>query len=447
MRRETCRNFKGKNILVVGLGSSGTAAVRFFLRKGAKVSVTDQRPLEELPSETRSLVSGFSGHFGDHPPEIFAGRDLLLVSPGVPLNLPGLQWARKKRIPIVGEFGLAASLLRRPVVAVTGTNGKSTTVTLIFRMLKESGFRVSLAGNIGKPLLEIVMENRREDWVVTEVSSYQLETALKFHPRAAVLLNITEDHLDRYRSFQDYARAKLRIFREQGPRDLVVYNKDDPVVCRGVRTARSKKCGFSLSKKAAVSCPEKTIFYDGEAYPLSRTRLVGLHNVQNIMAAVAVSRFAGARPSSVQKVIETFEGLPHRIEFVREKEGVVYYDDSKGTNVDAAVQSLSGFSDGRVILIAGGRDKGGSYEPLRRMAEKKVKLLIAIGEARERIALALQGATDIVKAEKLEEAVTAAGRRAVSGDVVLLSPACSSFDQFRDYKERGDRFQALVKEL
>lgn len=404
--------FRNKKILVVGFGASGQAATRFFLAEGAHVDVTDKKT-------------------DGHPLQIFEGRDLIVVSPGVPLDLPGLLLARRRRIPILGEFGLASELLKFPMIAVTGTNGKSTTVTLISRILEKAGMKTALAGNIGKPLLEVVMEGKKMDWVVAEVSSYQLETVRKFRPKIGVILNITEDHLDRYASFREYARAKFRIFKEQGARDVLIYNEADPILKKGVRRARSRKIGFQ-------GC---------ELPPLNRVKLVGLHNLENMKAAVAVANVIGVPPASVQKTLEGFEGLPHRTEFVREREGVRYYDDSKGTNVDAVVKSLAGFPDGRVILIAGGRDKGGSYEPLRAMAARKAKLLIVIGEARAKIAAEMNGSTRIEQTEGLGEAVPLAARSAAAGDVVLLSPACSSFDQFRDYKERGDLFQKLVRGL
>lgn len=422
--------------MVVGFGISGQAAARFFLKAGAHVAVTDAG----WPGAP--VDPAIECHFGGHPPDIFRHRDLICLSPGVPGaglpgDLPGLKLAKGLRIPITGEFGLAAEWVDRhwktPMIAVTGTNGKSTTVTLIARMLEAAGKRVALAGNIGKPLMDVVMENKKPDWVVAEVSSYQLETVGRFRPfrpKISVLLNITEDHLDRYASFRDYARAKLRIFKEQGPRDWLLYNEEDPVVRIGIRNARAKKISFLK-----------------EEYPLSRAKLIGGHNRQNMMAAIATARIAGVPPRIIQKTLEAFEGLPHRTEFVREVGGVRYYDDSKGTNVDAVVKTLAGFPDRRVILIAGGRDKGGSYRPLKLMAARKVNLAVLIGEARDKIGQALGRSVETIKVERLEEAVPLAASRAASGDIVLLSPACSSFDQFRDYKERGEVFQGLVRDL
>lgn len=422
-------NLKGKNILVVGFGISGQAAARFLAGHGARVAVTDsgKAPETPLPPDLR----GLEYHFGGHPSEIFEGRDLVVVSPGVPLNLPGLTRARSLKIPIIGEFGLAATLLKAPLIAVTGTNGKSTTVTLIDEMLRASGLRSALGGNIGTPLMEIVEEKKKFDWVVAEVSSYQLEALLPpFRPRISVVLNVTEDHLDRYPSIKEYAQAKFRIFRDQTSRDTLVYNGRDPIVARGVRGAKPRKVDF-----------------ESETYPLDRMKLVGFHNQENMKAAITVAKVAGVSTKAIQKTIETFVGLPHRTEFVRTRLGVSYFDDSKGTNVDAAVKSLAGFPDRTVVLIAGGRDKGGSYETLKKAAAKKAKAVIVLGEARRRLAEALRSVADVSVVKDLEEAVPLAASKAKAGDVVLLSPACSSFDQFKDYKERGETFQRLVKEL
>ncbi len=421
-------NLRNKNILIIGFGISGQAAARFLMHRGARISVADscEIALKTLPPDFR----GLKFHHG-HPPEIFERRDLIVVSPGVPSDLPGLVLAKRRRIPVVGEFGLAARLLKWPLIAVTGTNGKSTTVTLIHKMLKAGGMDAALAGNIGTPLMEIVEERKKFDWVVAEVSSYQLETLLPpFRPKVSAILNITEDHRDRYPGFHEYALAKFRIFKDQGPKDTLIYNAADPVVTQGVRRAKVRKIDFQ-----------------SETHSLDGMKLAGIHNQENMKAAIAVARTAGASPQAIQKILETFEGLPHRTEFVRTRLGVSYFDDSKGTNVDAAVKSLAGFPDRRVVLIAGGRDKGGSYETLKKAAAKKAKAVIVLGEARRRLAEALRSVADVSVVKDLEEAVPLAASKAKAGDVVLLSPACSSFDQFKDYKERGETFQRLVRDL
>lgn len=439
---------KGKNVLVVGLGRSGLAATRFLADRGARVAVTDQRPEAEL---ALTGLGGLEQHWGGHRPEIFERRDLIVVSPGVPTHLPGLERARRKRIPILGEMGLAALFLEVPMVAVTGTNGKSTTVTLLAAMLQEGGQKVALGGNIGTPLTERIMEKKRYDRVVVEVSSFQLETVWTFRPEVAVVLNITPDHLDRYADFKDYARAKMRILKDQTARDWVVYNRDDPVLIPYLRRARAKKFPFSLQRL------DQGVFVSGgrivrrgrefEDYPLDKVKLVGLHNVQNMMAAIGAARTCGVAPEAIRKGLAAFEGLPHRMQLIREHGGVRYYDDSKGTNVDAVAKSLAGFADRQVILIAGGRNKGMDFRSIRPAVEKKAKLLLLIGEAAAAMAEALQGCTEIRQAGTLQAAVQAAAAAARRGDVVLLSPACASFDQFEDYKERGEKFSEEVRGL
>ncbi len=443
---------KGKNVLVVGLGESGKAAVRFLISRGAHVAVTDQKGEENLAD----ALSEFRGiplecHLGDQSAKVFEGRDLVCVSPGVPGDLPGLLWARKRRIPVIGEMGLAVRYLQAPMLAVTGTNGKSTTATLIAHLLKEGGEKVALAGNIGKPLLDLVGQRYR--FLVVEVSSFQLETVTVFHPRISVILNVTEDHLDRYRRFRDYLQAKMRILKDQTYRDFVVYNADDARILPFVRRSSPRKIPFSIDS----TLKQGLFFASGrivrrwknefEDYPLKKARLTGWHNIQNMMAAIGAVRAVGLDPDRVQQGLESFEGLPHRMELVAEKNGVRFYDDSKGTNVDAVVKSLRGFEDQKVLLIAGGRHKGGSYLPMREAVSQKVKRLFTIGEAAPRIARELKGATEIREALTLDAAVQGAAEAARPGDVVLLSPACSSFDQFRDYKERGERFQQLVGDL
>src|SRR3989338_2037295 len=387
-------NFKGKDILIVGFGVSGQAAARFLLGRGARVAATDLRPRETMGTFPPDLAR-LEGFWGGHSEEIFKNRDLIVVSPGVPMDLAGFKAAKRRGIPIVGEFGLAAALLKSPLIGVTGPNGKTTPVRRMEGMLRSAGKKVALGGNIGTPLMEIVEERKKFDWVVAEVSSYQLETCAKvFRPKIAVILNVTEDHLDRYPSFEAYAKAKFRIFKDQGPRDTLIYNATDPVIAKGVRRSKARKIDFQR-----------------ETHSLDGMKLVGLHNQENMKAAIVVARVAGASPQAIQKTLETFEGLPHRTQLVRTRAGVTYYDDSKGTNVDAVVKSLIGFPDGRVILIVGGRDKGGSYEPLREAARKKAKLVIAIGEARGQIARAMEGATEVAMVGALQEAVCPTARR------------------------------------
>ncbi len=440
---------KGKKILVVGYGVSGEALVRFLLEEKAIVSLNDQVE-KALPAAWAKLVKA---HWGNLTAETVAGQDLIVISPGVPTRHPALETARKKKTTILGEMGLACLYLKAPLIAVTGTNGKSTVATLLYELLKKEGFRTDLAGNIGKPLIEVVREGKKLDWVVVEVSSYQLETMATFRPRISLILNITEDHLDRYASLQEYAQAKFRVFEEQKGTDTVIYNDEDALARKGVQKAKAKKVSFSVrkSKGVAVWCDRPdahgTIFYGKEKYPLVKASLRGVHNVENMMASIVAAREAGCSIKTILKVLECFVGLPHRVQFVKKVNDVPYFDDSKATNVDAVVRALEGFDDGQVFLIAGGRDKEGSYEPLAKISRKKAKAVIVIGEAKDKIANALSGYTVVLKSDTLRDAVALAHQRATSGDVVLLSPACSSFDQFKDYKDRGDTFQRIVRSL
>lgn len=442
---------KGKNVLVVGLGRSGEAAVRFLLSQGARVAATDQKREQEMTAFLQKPeASQIELHLGKTSHEIFEKRDLICLSPGVPLTHPGLVRARRKKVPILGEMGLAALYLARPLVAVTGTNGKSTTSTLIAFLLKSAGQSVALAGNIGTPLLEVVMEGKRYDRIVVEVSSFQLETVQKFRPEITVLLNVTEDHLDRYPSFKDYVRAKMRILRDQTSRDWVVYNQDDPTLLPYLRKSRARKVPFSRTRHPAeglfyhsggVARRWKTVFED---YPLEKVPLTGLHNVENIMASIGAARLCEVSPESIRKSLIAFEGLPHRMQLVRELRGVRYYDDSKGTNVDAVLKSIAGFGDRKVLLIAGGRDKKSHFSRLRSVVSQKVKKLLLIGEASHKIAEALKGSAEIEEVGTLQAAIEKAAQIARSGDAVVLSPACASFDQFKNYEDRGDQFKEFV---
>ncbi len=436
---------KGKKILVVGYGVSGESVVRFLLDQKAQVCVYD-REEKSIPQNILKSIQTFWGALTE---ELTTQCDVIVISPGVPTNHPAIEAAQKKKIPVLGEFGLACLFLKTPMIAVTGTNGKSTVVTLLFEIFKKDGFRVDLAGNIGKPLIDVVREGKKLDWVVVEVSSYQLETVQEFHPKISIILNITEDHLDRYPSIQEYAQAKFRIFSEQKSSDTFIYNQEDVLTKKAANKVKCKKVIFSAFKTKGVDVwtDGLCIYWKKEKYPLAKVTLKGVHNIENMMSCIVAGRVGGCSQKNIQKVLEDFAGLPHRVQFVRTVDGVGYYDDSKATNVDAVVRALEGFGDGKVVLIAGGRDKEGSYEPLARMSRKKVKVVILIGEAKEKMANALFGYTTVLKRDNLSEAISLARQRSVAGDIVLLSPACSSFDQFKDYKDRGDTFKKLVRAL
>ena len=360
-----------------------------------------------------------------------------------------LKEGSRRGIKILSEIEFACRFLRAPLIAITGTNGKSTTTTLVGEMLKASSAKVFVGGNIGTPLIGFVGGDW--EWGVVEVSSFQLEWIEEFRPRISVLLNLTEDHLDRYPNFRAYCQAKQRIFEAQDANDIAILSRDDRLVWEMRKRIRARVVSFGFSEvdDGVFVAAREMIWRDGsreEKFPLSRVKIQGVHNVENMMAAIAAAKSAGVSASLIQKVLEEFPGLEHRLEFVREKDGVRYYNDSKGTNVGAVVKSLASFSD-PVILLAGGVDKGGDYGILRQEIRQKVRRLVLFGEAQEIIARALGDLTETVIVENLEAAVGDAFAHARAGEVVLLSPACSSFDMFRNYAERGQVFKSLVQAL
>jgi UDP-N-acetylmuramoylalanine--D-glutamate ligase len=377
---------------------------------------------------------------------------MVLVSPGIPLDIPALKAAKAQGVPVFGELEVFAALSRTPVVAVTGTNGKTTTTALLNEMLVLSGKKTFLGGNIGRPLMDTLLQGEDLDIVVAEISSFQLDTTSRFSPKVGLLLNITEDHLDRYDDFQAYVHSKASLFRNQGADNPAVINWDDPI-CRSIgqglpgpvyffsRTHSVHPGGYLDHQKAIIHLDS-----DQETYALDGFPLPGVHNQENALAAILGARLMGASPEAVQQALLTFKGFGHRLELVDEIQGIRFYDDSKATNVGAVVKALQGFSR-PVILIAGGRDKGGHYGPLQALIKTRVKALVLIGEAREIMIRQLGGLTRTIEAETLEEAVSLAFQQGQAGDVVLLSPACSSFDMFRDYVQRGDLFQKIVRGL
>lgn len=422
-----------KKVLIVGFGRSGQAAARYCAAQGAQVTVTDNGPstqfAEVLPSFTPLKLQT---HFGAHPEACFIEADLIVVSPGVP-DLPQLTAARAQGTPVVGELELAVQEIKAPIVAITGTNGKSTTTALIGHLLSEGGLRTVVAGNIGTPLLDLLPEARSAQAVVLEVSSYQLETTPSLKPQIAILLNITPDHLDRYGSMDRYVLAKALILRNQGPEDVCIYNSSDPLVMQVMQSCRARKLAFSIEKSPVP-------------YQLSDTTLTGLHNFENMIAATMAAQVMGVSDAAIRQGLKTFQGLPHRLQLVRERHGVKYFDDSKGTNVAAVVKSLAGFSE-PVHLIAGGLGKGSSYQELRQPVRDHVKTLILMGQAAHDMKDELGDLAQTLTVDSMALAVKAASDRARPGEVVLLSPACASFDMFRDYAERGDQFIKCVMEL
>jgi UDP-N-acetylmuramoylalanine--D-glutamate ligase len=440
-----------KRVMVVGLGVSGVAAARFLASRGAKLVMTDRRvdiARDKLPAGTLKL--------GPEDANWIDGVELVVTSPGVPRDSLLLRTATEKRIPVIGEIELASRFLNAPIAAVTGTNGKSTVVVLLGEILKASGRRTFVGGNLGTPLIDAVDGNW--DVAVVEVSSFQLEWIEKFRPRVGVHLNLSDDHFDRYKDLADYGRAKARLFENQDASDYAILNRDDPNVWRLAKSVRSRVIGFGQSRGNGGASiwfddQSRAMVYDfnfGDAprgrISLEGFRLHGRHNISNAMAASAAALALGVEAAAIERALDSFRGLPHRIEVVHENGGVTYVDDSKGTNVGAVVEAIDAIAP-PIILIAGGLDKGGDYVPLRRPLGEKVKLAILNGAARDKMASALEGATQIELVATLKDAVEHAARAARPGDTVLLSPACSSFDQFKDYAERGNVYKELVRAL
>ena len=442
---------QGKKFLLLGLARTGKACARFLVKRGATVSVSDLRSGAELKEEMSELTGLALSYFlGGEDRRALAGVDCVIPSPGVPADNPLLRDAVARRIAVLSEIEIAYRFLPAPLVAITGTNGKSTTTSLVGEMLKAGGKKVFIGGNIGAPLIGFVCGEW--EWGVVEISSFQLEWVEQFRPRIAALLNLSEDHLDRYPDFAAYCQAKERVFAAQRQDDIAILNRDDPLVwaLRGHLTARVVSFGFGEVTDGVYVLNDTIVWRDGssmeEKFPLGGVKIQGVHNVENMMAAIAVAKAVGVCQAAIQRALEQFPGLEHRLEFVRERNGVRFYNDSKGTNVGAVMKSLASFS-APVLLLAGGVDKGGSYDILRDAVKQKVRRLILFGAARQIIANALGDLTETVVVDDLAAAVRDAAGHAQPGDVVLFSPACSSFDMFRNYAERGKAFRSLVQTL
>ncbi len=446
------------NILVVGLGKSGLAVARFAAQKGAAVTVTDLGAAATFAAHVPGLEKmGVRLVLGEHPVDIFKQAALIVVSPGVPHTIGPLGLAREAGTPIMGELEFASRFIHEPVVAVTGTNGKTTTTALLGKMLTRSGKRVFVGGNIGNPLIEYVEKGAGADVVVLEVSSFQLDTASTFRAEVAVLLNISADHLDRYDDFAAYVLSKGRIFGKQTAEDTAVINRMDPEVKKLAATCRSAvKPFFHTGRNGKAAQTGAEIFADrilirkrgGEplVLDLQRAMLTGAHNRENIAAAALAALAAGGTAAGIQAAIDNFRGLAHRLEAVTTINGVLYVDDSKGTNVDAVARALEA-CDRPTILIMGGRDKGGDYTVLKPHLEKTVKQLVVMGEAAAKIESQLGASTPVQSAVDMAQAVQLAAAASGPGDVVLLSPACSSFDMYASYSKRGEDFRKQVSEL
>ena len=449
---------RDRKVLVMGLARSGTGAARLCAELGARVTGTDRRTAEQLGPAAAALGElGVGLVLGEHRDRDFLDADLVVLSPGVPLDQPQVAAARAAGVPVLGELELAASQLACPVFAITGTNGKSTTTTFAGELLRSAGLTTFVGGNLGTPLSEGVRA-RTWDAAVVEVSSFQLETAPTFHPRVAAMLNCTEDHLDRYPSFDAYRAAKEGIFASMGPRDTVVYNAADPVVREMVRELPCQRIAFSIKDPDLPGCRAGgagiLVREDGADWELDLRdfHVPGAHNVENLMAAVLGARALGAGVDAIRRAVPALRGLPHRMEFVRSLDGVDWYNDSKATNVASAAKTLEGAvgpgGATAAVILLGGKDKGGDYGPLVEILRDRARCAVLYGAAADLIEDALLG-QDIAyrRVPDLTAAVAVARDKARPGDAVLLSPACSSYDQFRDFEQRGDTFRALVEAL
>ncbi len=445
-------NLTGKTVLIIGLGRTGESVARCVLAHGGHVRIADSHA---------DAVAGAHTQFGGQPVEIrsddadglLGGVQLVVPSPGVPATHPLLREAVRQRIAVQSEIELAYRLLTCPVVAVTGTNGKSTTTALLGEMVRQSGQETFTGGNLGTPLIDAV--GTACAVAVAEISSFQLEWVKQFRPQIGVFLNLSEDHLDRHGSFEQYGRTKQRLFAQQRRSDWVVMNRDDASVRALSHGLPGRRFSFGWtplvedqSEAAWVEAETLVLRHAGREgrYAIDNIQLRGRHNIANVMAAVSAATLWGVPPAVIQTVLASFTGLPHRLELVAKKNGVAYINDSKGTNIDAVIQSLNSFSE-PVILLAGGMEKGGDYRSLRKVVQTKVKKLILFGQAQRSLCAALGQDTETLLVDALDEAVQAAHRRARAGDIVLLSPACASFDQFRNYAHRGEAFRSYVEAL
>jgi UDP-N-acetylmuramoylalanine--D-glutamate ligase len=446
---------KGKKVLVVGLGKSGLAAALFLRHRGAQVTVSDVRSAEALAKDIPALLDeGIMVETGGHGLLTFRRQDLIVVSPGVPLNTPELAQVKSFGLPVIGELELAARFLKGRTLAITGSNGKTTTTALVGEILQKAGMPTLVGGNIGVPVVELIDQSTDETWSVLEVSSFQLESTERFHPRIAVILNITPDHLDRHGSFENYALAKERIFAAQDESDVVVLNADNARAAQAAVRSVGKVYFFSAEHSVMQGAwvEDGLLVYRAgkdepreEIMPLSGIPLQGAHNVENVLAAVCASRQAGVSREQIRSGVEAFKAVEHRLEFVAQVDGVDFYNDSKATNVDATAKAVASFSSG-IHLILGGKDKDSDYRQLAELLRARVRAIYTIGSAATKIESQLRGVVPILSSETLDNAVNAAASAARPGEVVLLAPACSSFDQFENYEQRGRVFKELVSQ-
>jgi UDP-N-acetylmuramoylalanine--D-glutamate ligase len=452
-------NYQGETVLVVGAGKSGLASSRFLLHRGARVILTDIKSGEALKAEIAPLcdLAATSGELvlelGEHRSESFARCNLVVVSPGIPLSLPYFEISRKAGIPVIAEIELAYRHLKGKVIGITGSNGKTTTTTLVSDLLTGAGMKGHAAGNIGTPLISFAVDSSPEDFFAVELSSFQLEGIERFRPFIGSILNLTPDHMDRYSGIENYIAAKQRLFMNQEETDFAVLNSDDPRTAAMSTATKAQPVLFSrrhMPEHGAFVRDDRVIFRDetGEKdlFPVSAIALKGAHNLENVLAACAMAILAGVPPQSLDASVRRFKGVEHRIEWVSELDGIQYFNDSKATNIDATIKSIEAFS-GNILLILGGRDKAGDFTALRSLVRARVKHIVLIGEAAEKIRKALSGVVDMSEAQSMEEAVSICRNLARRGDTVLLAPACASFDMFQNYEHRGRVFKEAVRRI
>ena len=445
---------RGKKVLIIGAARSGVAAAKFLVDRGAIVALNDQKPLDKWSAEALALKETGVGLLPGEPPSWLLDQlDLVVVSPGVPATIIPIRYAERAGAEIIGEVELAARYLKGRVVGITGSNGKTTTTTLIGELLRNAGLNVQVGGNIGRALISMVETSRDDGWTVAELSSFQLETIKTFRPKIAIVLNVTPNHMDRYETFNDYAAAKHRIFMNQTEDDVAVLNADDPTVSSWESGLRAKVMRFSVGQEL-----ERGVFLQGDELVfrwdegersllrVTEMKLRGLHNVENVAAAIAAGIAAGASIESMRETVKQFNPVEHRLEFVDEIDGVRFYNDSKATSVDATLKALEAFADdaGQVVLILGGKGKKAPYAPLARLVRDKVRKMILIGADAETIASELGEQASFERAGDMKDAVAKSFTAAEKGDVVLLAPACASFDMFESFEHRGKVFKEAV---
>jgi len=451
-RTEFMMDVKGKRVLVVGLGKSGVASALFLEKHGARVTASDARTEEQLPRDIPQLLDhGISVETGQHGERTFRDQDLIVISPGVPFDVPQLVHARALGIPVIGEVELAARYLKGRIVAITGSNGKTTTTALAGEIISAGG-KALVGGNIGTPAISLIESSKDDTWLVLEISSFQLETIESFHPKIAVVLNVTPDHLDRHYTFENYAAAKARIFENQTTDDFAMLNADNVPCVAMAAKARAPVYWFSRLKpveRGTFTREDRIIWRDGEdereIMPVSEISLKGSHNVENVLAGVCVGMLAGIDPAKIRQAAAKFKAVEHRLEYVATVRGVEYYNDSKATNVDATIKALESFP-ARIHLILGGKDKGSDYSVLNSLLKERVKRVYTVGAAAAKIESQVRG-VEVVSVGTIDAAVKRASESATPGDLVLLAPACASFDQFESYEHRGRAFKEQVRQL